>query len=134
MRSPRTHCVPVCFCKSKSFHFCKTTFLQQAGSRNRLIFPSLRSRLEGRGILSVARITVRRKLVILIIFVLHEPWQKLYRKVMEHFTGILALSFAMLTGCYVAGMLPLSLTLSEVGISSQILLRLFSLMLFVFTL
>ena len=33
---------------------------------------------------------------------------------MEHFTGISVLSFAMLTGCYIAGMLPLSITLSEV--------------------
>ena len=33
---------------------------------------------------------------------------------MEHFSGILVLSFAMLLGCYIAGMLPLSVTLSEV--------------------
>ncbi|XP_028398622.1 zinc transporter ZIP9-B-like [Dendronephthya gigantea] len=32
---------------------------------------------------------------------------------MEHFTGILSLSFAMLTGCYIAGTLPLSISLSE---------------------
>ena len=54
--------------------------------------------------------------VILINFHIAWPQKTLYRKVMEYFTGILALSFAMFMGCYVAGMLPLSITLSEVGL------------------